>query len=192
MKKKRIGIFGGSFNPCTKGHVKVAETVLSFDLVDQVWFMPCFSHNLGKIPADAYHRIEMIHRSIKNKDSMLVCLHEIQKKSDGKFYNTMKSLIESYKHVNFYAIIGMDCANEIEKWYKWKELLKIVPFIVVQRKGYITKPLKWPSTVMFKNSEKDYSSTQARDAIINNDNDLQQKIMYKDVIKYIKQNRLYL
>jgi len=191
-QKIRVGIFGGSFNPCTKSHVEVAETVLSYDLVDQVWFMPCFSHNLGKISTDSFHRIEMIYRSIKHKDNMLVCLHEIQKKSDGKFYNTIRSLMESYKHINFYVIIGMDCAIEIDKWYKWEDLLKTVPFIVFQREGYNDEELKWdPSTVVFKKHKKDYSSTQAREAIANNDNDLQQKIMYKNVIKYIKQNGLY-
>ena len=195
----RIGILGGSFNPCTKGHIKVADMVLKQGFVDQVWLMPNFVHNLGKLSADALHRVEMLHRSIKGKKNLVVCLHEVNKETDGKLYNTMSELIDTYPHIIFSCIIGMDCALEINNWYNWKNLIEEYPFIVVNRQGYDWESNKdnpmWfecePHIIIKDKTKHEYSSTLARKAIKNKDNNLQERLMYRSVIDYIKINELY-
>jgi len=42
MSKTRIGIFGGSFDPPTKGHLHIAEHLLDSDVVDEVMFVPAY------------------------------------------------------------------------------------------------------------------------------------------------------
>lgn len=42
--KMKVALFGGTFNPSTKGHIKIARTVLDQNLIDRVWFVPNDKH----------------------------------------------------------------------------------------------------------------------------------------------------
>jgi nicotinate-nucleotide adenylyltransferase len=42
MKKERIGLFGGTFNPIHSGHLKAAEIVLNRFFLDEVLFIPSY------------------------------------------------------------------------------------------------------------------------------------------------------
>ena len=55
---RRVGLFGGSFNPPHVAHQLVALYVLE-TLVDEVWFVPTYSHPFGKDLAAYDHRIAM-------------------------------------------------------------------------------------------------------------------------------------
>jgi nicotinic acid mononucleotide adenylyltransferase len=95
----------------------------------------------------------------------------------------------------------MDCAIEMERWYQWDKLIKLVPFIIVHRKNYncdyVTTGSRcfwfWnpPHVVWDFEFDKDYSSTKARLAIYNNDIEMQHELMHENVIEYIKENKLY-
>lgn len=202
MKKKhktspKVGIFGGSFNPPHKGHIKICDHIIKQKLVDQIWLMPCFNHNMGKLAADPLHRIEMLHRCIKGKKSLSVSMHEILHESDGKMFNTMTELVHTFPHIDFSIIVGMDCAIDVHKhWYKGTELTDMFRFIIVNRYDF-----NYPDSehwfnhrdhlVTKINFNTEYSSTLARKSIINNDNELQEKLMIRPVINYIKVNNLY-
>jgi len=201
--RKRVGILGGSFNPVTKGHINIAEMVLKHNLVDQIWLLPCFKHNLGKVSISSIHRVEMLYSSIKRKKNIDICLYEIENEADGKLYETMFDLSAIYSDIDYSIIIGMDVAFEINKWYNWKKLIETYPFIVINRKGYDYEyandnddNLAWfeykPHIVIKDKTKNDYSSTLARKAIVNNDNNLQEKLMSRSVINYIKRNKLYI
>ena len=196
---KRVALFGGSFNPITKGHIKVANAVLKKYSFDCFWFMPCYNHNLGKSLECQIHRMEMIEKAIKssrNKKMMEVCRYEIVKQSEGKTYNTLTELTEQLKFINFTYVIGMDCAIDIKKWYKWRKLINEFNFIVVERKGYECEDInRWfdhkPHKVLRIDCGSNYSSTEARKAILTDDKELMEKLMYKNVVDYINTQGLY-
>ena len=199
MKKhnrNRIAIFGGSFNPCTKGHIKVAQMILNKNEVDKVWFMPCFNHNFGKLTANPLDRIEMLYRAIKGKKNMEVCLYEVLTESDGKLFNTMEHLIAVNPNTEFKVIIGMDCATQINHWYNWEKLIELVPFIIVAREGYDIDGDRLfchvPHIVIQDKTKYEYSSTLARKSIEKKDRVAQNNLMYRGVINYIEQNGLYI
>ncbi|MEM4260865.1 MAG: nicotinate (nicotinamide) nucleotide adenylyltransferase [Candidatus Woesearchaeota archaeon] len=203
MKKSKVGIFGLSANPPHKGHIKIAERLLQENIIDKIWFMPCYNHYLNKELVDSIHRIEMLHLAIDNsayKKQMDVCLYEIVTKSEGKLYNSMNKLIEMNTNTDFNCIIGLDCANNINKWYRWEDLIKLIPFLIIDREGYKldnNNPFYCnpPHAFIYCYKEENqeiYSSTNARKAIKEDNKDLKEKLLYSNVINYIDEKGLYI
>ena len=60
----RIAIFGGSFNPVTKAHIRTAEYVLESGLFDKVLLQPCYKSFYGKTLESDQNRIDMLNISI--------------------------------------------------------------------------------------------------------------------------------
>lgn len=204
----RIGILGGAFSPITKGHISLAQKVLSENLVDQIWISPCYSHAYNKEMIPPEQRVDMCRIAI-NDDRILVSTSEIAYEMEGGTLVFIKKLKElaafhsSIRHdtikYEFYIIIGLDNANTIDKWINYKELIETVPFIVVSRKGitrdtnvdwYMKEPHKFLDTAEIPET----SSTEVREIIsISGYNDLGKlrELLDEDVLEYIIKNNLY-
>jgi len=206
-----VAIFGGSFNPPTIGHIKVAEAVIDqmripikdtndYSRIHQVIFIPCDKHAFDKELVRGRLRHNMLDIGIwksKYGSKFDVSDIEIDTRTEGKTFNTLMGFKERNSQSKFYCVIGMDCALEIEKWYNWKELINTFPFIVAPRKGYKPDPIyNWfdnPPHIVLKmeDVDVDYSSTEAREAIKKHDEELMRKYLYEDIIKYIESEGLY-
>ena len=140
----KIGLFGGSFNPITKGHILVANNILNTNInLSEIWFMPCNINKKKKL-VKSKHRINMINIAIKSSKKLKLFDYEIKNNLPNDTLNTIKLLNKSKYSVNnkFYFIIGLDVANNLIYWNNYKELINIINFIVIPRKNYIIKN-KW-------------------------------------------------
>jgi len=140
--KTRVGIFGGSFDPPTNAHLQVGEQLVDKKIVDEVWYMPALSTSHGKQLVDFQDRVDMLYELISNSDyfnELHVCLYEKQCDSNGRTLDTMTQFIQYYSQSSidyeFYFIIGMDNALNIHKFYRWNDLINLMPFIVLDRKN---------------------------------------------------------
>lgn len=142
--KRTVALIGGSFNPPHKGHIQLGQSIFDLNMADTVAFMPCNDHAFGKKLIDGGRRIDMLRMALKG-DHMCTFSFEIENRTDGKTFNTVKKLFSSsYGGMyDFKYVIGLDCALEIEKWYKWNELINTVPFIVFPRNGYVAPKNAW-------------------------------------------------
>jgi nicotinate-nucleotide adenylyltransferase len=193
-----IGLFGGSFNPITNSHVKLSKKILNSNInLKEIWFMPSNSND-KKFLIDSYHRINMIKIAIQNIDKLKIFDFEIINKLPCNTLNTIKLLnkTEIIKKYKFYFIIGLDVANNLIKWKNYKELINIIDFIVIPRIGYEIKN-DWflKNNHLFLNNIiiEELSSTLFRKLYIKNKyhkNNLE-KIINKNVLKYILNNDLY-
>lgn len=135
---KRIGILGGTFNPIHNGHLLMAEQVYDKLKLDEVWFMPNKKppHAESKETlADAY-RVDMIALAIE--DNPHFRLEGIELDRVGKSYtvDTMEILTTLYPTYEFYFIIGADMIEDLPKWHRINDLIKMVHFVGVGREGY--------------------------------------------------------
>lgn len=163
MKSMRIGIFGGSFNPIHKDHIKEIKSVLKKELVDEVWITPCKRHPFDKSLVKWKHRLNMIRLAIKNMGKVKICAIEL--KSRGKSYtiNTLRKLKRKYPH-KFFLIVGSDIPYEIKRWHRYKPLLKEAEFIMFKRKGYpIRKVAGMKIAYLITKNAADISSTAIRE-----------------------------
>lgn len=199
-RKFKIAIYGGAFDPVTKGHIDVANFLLNSGQFDQVWIMPAYKHMYGKKMANSLERTRMIDLSINDK-RITIFNFEIDNKLFGETYKTVKLLLSDVHYTDlydFYFVMGLDNANTFDKWVNYKELEKIAKFIVVSRKGIEeNKNINWyfkEPHIYLKDTEgiiSDTSSTLAKYYIAQEDEEGLKMQLDPKVIHYIKENFLY-
>ncbi|PKR79059.1 nicotinic acid mononucleotide adenylyltransferase [Halalkalibacillus sediminis] len=134
---KKIGLFGGTFDPPHIGHIQLVKTVLESLELDEVWLIPTYTppHKEGA-RADSQHRLNMLRLLIDGEDQLSIST--IEYKREGKSYtlDTVKELKKLYPKNQFYFIIGGDMIDYLPKWHRIDELKQLIQFVGVQRKGY--------------------------------------------------------
>lgn len=162
LKARRIGLFGGTFNPIHYGHLKMADEARKSFKLDIVYFIPNGNppHKKKEL-LPAKKRYELVKKAIKGNKYFQVLDVEIKKKKPSYTIDTVKKFLNSkilrfpnpQSHLPhsphlFYFLIGQDAFEELETWNKVDELVKLVEFIVFPRgkKKIIPskiKNLKW-------------------------------------------------
>jgi nicotinate-nucleotide adenylyltransferase len=185
----KIGLFGGSFNPIHKDHVRIVKYTLEKKLVDEVWMMPCKIHAFGKNLASEKDRVKMIELATENLDNVKICDVELKSNSINYTADTIKQLKRQYDH-QFYFIIGFDILNDIHKWYKHKQLFNEIEFIAFKRRNYGFKKvaeMKIPYLIEWK--DKDISSTLVREKVRKGES--LNNLVPEGVAGYIAKYKLY-
>ncbi len=141
--KKRIGIFGGAFDPPHAAHVMVATYALCCANIDELIIIPCASHPFDKNMTSFELRFKMAELAFSYmSDRIHIDPIESKLPYPSYTYNTVVELRKKYKDSDFVLIIGSDNAEKLDKWYKIEELKQLVEFFVVERagKGIISFP----------------------------------------------------
>ena len=140
--KKKIGIFGGSFDPPTQAHLQVGEELLDKGVVNEVWYMPALHTSHGKVLSSFDARVDMLMRMISSSTFHFGELHMTRWEAhiddnNGRTLDTMTKFLKEYNKTHpdceFYFIVGMDNALNIHKFYKWHDLINLMPFIILDR-----------------------------------------------------------
>ena len=137
--KKRVGIFGGTFDPIHLGHLIVAETLMDEFLLDRVVFIPAAvpPHKLGQEISDARHRYMMTMLAICSNPRFQASDMEMRRTGPSYSRDTLAELIREHGgETEFYFIVGADSIHDIEKWYH--------PAHLEQNRGaFVHVPLYW-------------------------------------------------
>lgn len=139
MKKIKIGIFGGTFNPPHIGHINIAISAYEQINLNKIIFIPTSKPLYKAIPknsANFNQRICMIKLAIENLFFAEINNMEIYNKKINYTFNTIKELrknIYMNKNIKFYFIVGTDMFLDIHKWYRFSDLIKLISFIVFPR-----------------------------------------------------------
>ena len=138
------GILGGVFNPPHLGHLLIAQQVLDFTDIEEIWFMPNYGQHPPKAGvAPVVDRVAMT-KLLKLPQTRVSTL-EIDHRLDGNTINLIPYLPKEHR---FTFIMGSDWLPGFTKWGKWQELIKVLPFLVVPRAGYSSTPLYPNMTVL--------------------------------------------
>jgi nicotinate-nucleotide adenylyltransferase len=138
---RRIGLFGGSFNPPHVAHQLVALYVLE-TILDEVWFLPTYSHPFGKQLAAYDHRIAMCELAaapLGARASVSRAEQELATRPDFVASHTLdliEHVIAKHTDAKFHLVIGADILGETDKWHRWDEVTRLAPPIVIGRSGY--------------------------------------------------------
>lgn len=132
---RKIGIFGGSFDPPHNAHVDIAKLVTEQIPLDLLFFVPSYRSPLQVKPplASAQHRLAMINMIAENNPNWEVLTFEVDQKRPVTSYETTKYLIGLEPQARYYLIIGGDQAANLGQWYKWENLTELVQVVCVSR-----------------------------------------------------------
>lgn len=195
-RKKNAGIFGGTFNPPHIGHLDIAREAKSRFGLEKVFFVPSFTppHKDPKAVLDSRHRAEMVKLLIQGTQDLIFSDYEISKKTVSFSIDTIRYFETEFPDTRFYFIIGSDSFYSIDTWKEHSQVLKLIDFIVYERKGSPKEKVmkKFPgqeNIFWIENRYIHLASSDIREKIkqgISCTEDLGEK-----VCRYIMENKLY-
>ncbi|RPH34498.1 MAG: nicotinate-nucleotide adenylyltransferase [Bacteroidales bacterium] len=189
----RTGLYFGSFNPFHKGHLAIANYIVDFTEVDEIWFVVSPQNPLKDKDSLApdHHRLEMVKRAIPfNENRMMVCDIEMSMPRPSYTVDTIKELKIKYPNRTFYIILGSDSMDSITKWKDYDDLLYNNKILIYPREGSNTDELTKKYPIKIINAPLvNYSSTQIRQLIMDGEN--VQCYLPEYILEYINDLGLY-
>lgn len=186
---KKIGIFGGTFDPIHNQHLNIAKTAYIKLKLDEVWILPTKKNPLkNNVSATTEQRIAMIKLTIKNLKWLKLNEYELKSKSKVNYsIDTIKYLTKTYPDTEFFFIIGSDNLATLVQWKNINELSNLVKIIVVNRPHYpqtIKLMKKYHCENLVVAPTSDISSSKIR----NGENI---ELLNQKIIDYINENLIY-
>lgn len=169
--KRKVGLFFGSFNPIHVGHLIIANYIVNFTILDEVWFVvsPHNPFKDKKSLGNMYDRLEMVNLAIEGQDNLKACDIEFSLPQPSYTIDTLTHLDEKYPSKEFTLIMGEDNLLGLSKWKNADIILRDYKIIVYPRPGYDANELKdHPSVIMTDTPVMEISSTFLRKAIKEN------------------------
>jgi nicotinate-nucleotide adenylyltransferase len=144
LKLKRLGIFGGSFNPIHNGHLTIASQVRERLQLDRILFIPTGEppHKQDGALASAKDRYEMVRLAIAGTPSFDVSDIEVQRRGKSFSIDTIRELQRQHgPGTKLYFLIGLDAFLDFPTWKEPQALLNACRFVVISRPGQVFQSL---------------------------------------------------
>ena len=191
-----IALLFGSFNPIHNGHLAMAHAALQSNKIDEVWFVvsphnPLKSRNTL---APANDRAHMVSLALQNESNIKICTVEFNMPTPSYTIHTIKKLKRHFHEHVFFLLCGTDVVNSLPAWYKFKEIIQEMKFLVCSREienQFASHSLvqEFPEQFEFIDfNPVEISSTQIRESISNSGKSSQ---VAERVLDYIIVQRLY-
>jgi len=137
-RKKRVGLFGGTFNPVHLGHLRVAEQIQARFGLDEVLFIPSSipPHKEAGDIAPARDRMAMVQLAIAGHAGFVASPIEVRARRKSYSIITLTKIKKIYPEALIFFILGADAFLDIETWKSYREVLTQCRFIIVRRPGY--------------------------------------------------------
>ena len=219
--RKRIAIYGGTFDPVHSGHLEVARRVSQLFVIDEFLFVPAMAapHKLDREVSPALHRYAML--ALATNAEPRLCISTFELDGPGRQY-TVDTLLHFRSRfsesADLFFVMGADSWAEITTWREWRRLLTLANLIVVTRPGYEISAAQVgeetaASVVDLRGSTEsggaatsepgsqkvfvtdavmlDVSATEIRRAAGENDSEKLNKLVPLEVAEYIRKYRLF-
>ena len=128
-------IFGGTFNPLHIGHYEMLSALEKDNRIEEIWLMPdrIPPHKVCDFLAEDRDRIEMCRIVAEDFKKTRLCLAEFERQGKSYTYDTVTEFREKYPKKNFTFVCGGDMLISFDKWYRYEELMRLIPFTVFRR-----------------------------------------------------------
>lgn len=170
----KIGVYGGSFNPCHLMHKKIVETLLNSYGFDRIIILPTGNYYRKSNLLKGEERIKMLKLMFDDNPKVILCDYEF-KNNLICTYRSMDYLSNMYKGDTLYFILGSDNLLNLHTWKRYEYLLDTYNLLVISRKDIdaskeIEKYSKYKGNFVLLDLDIDgISSSRIRESIYNND-----------------------
>lgn len=193
---KKIGLFGGTFDPIHFGHLNLAIHLFEAHHLDRVLFCPVSQSPFKKerSAAGKDHRKEMTRIGIEGFSGFELFLFEMEKGGVSYTVETLRHLREKERFAELFLLLSQESVHSFHRWHHAEEIVSLARPIIGMREG-------WKGTIPPSPIEKELalgltptplmeiSSTSVRERL--------KKNLYcghlvpGKVLDYIEQNQLY-
>jgi nicotinate-nucleotide adenylyltransferase len=165
-QKKRIGLFGGSFDPVHAGHITLAKQALEELALDKVIFIPAKKppHKQSHYLAAPKHRIKMLSLATCGIKKTGISYYELEKKQTTFTYQTIEYFKQQYPNADIFFIMGSDSIRQVKRWKKPKLVISLCMLVVGKRgKAAIQRAIDIENTCILRKTIPSISSSQIRE-----------------------------
>ena len=199
-EKKKIGVFGGTFDPVHLGHIMIVEDVKQSLELPEILIIPAGQPQtkITESVTPARQRLEMLEMAIKGKPGLSISTLEIERKGPTFTVDTLVELKNKYKNYEIYFILGWDSLEQLPTWHEPSRVINLCYLVAVPRPGVKKPSLKGLEGVLPGIAEKvifmdkpkiDISATEIRELAANGESI--SHLVPEEVEKYIQKHKLY-
>lgn len=124
---KKVGLFFGTFNPIHIGHLVIANYMVEFSDLEEVWFVitPRSPFKMKKSLLDNNHRYQMVYEAVKDYPNLKASTIEFKLSQPNYTINTLVHLEANYAdQCEFALIMGEDNLQHFHKWKNYEAILE--------------------------------------------------------------------
>ncbi|MFW5714250.1 MAG: nicotinate-nucleotide adenylyltransferase [Brevefilum sp.] len=136
MEKKRLGIFGGTFDPPHVGHlILAAEARDQLELDCTVWVLtPDPPHKRGKNISPLPQRLRMVELAVEEDAGFRLSHVDIERPGPHYSVDTVKILKDKYPDQALIYLMGGDSLQDLPNWHRSHDFLRLLDGIGVMRR----------------------------------------------------------
>lgn len=132
---KRLGIFGGSFDPPHIAHIALAKhAIAQFDLNELRIIPTGDAWHKARTLTPSPHRLAMTRLAFADVAHTVVDPREIDRQGATYTVDTLQELKAEQPQADVFLFIGADQANAFKTWHRWQEILGLATVVVAERK----------------------------------------------------------
>jgi nicotinate-nucleotide adenylyltransferase len=137
MTLKKVGIFGGTFDPIHHAHLILARDALDALDLEKVIFVPAAAspHKLDQKLAPPDVRLEMLRAAIESEPGFGFDPMELQRSAPSYAVETIEAFRQRDPDAELFYLLGEDNVDRLETWHRFAELSQMVQFVVLDRTG---------------------------------------------------------
>ncbi len=192
--KKRVGLFGGTFDPVHNGHISIAKSFIESSLIDELWILltPFPPHKDGNKHAYYEHRKDMLELAFFGINNIQILTIENELPKPSYSFNTIKYVKETYPNVKFLYCMGEDNIANFYTWKHHKEILDEVELLVALRPGVDHSEVK--DYILARTTFADHTPISVSSSMIKekiDQKELLTSLLPKKVLDFIGSKDLY-
>jgi len=188
----KVGLFFGSFNPIHIGHLAIANYMLEYSDLDEIWLVISPQNPLKKKKTllNEYDRLKMVELALHDDFKIKACDIEFNLPKPSYTIDTLTYLTERNPKHSFVLIAGTDNFQSFHKWKNYEQILNQHKIYVYPRPGYKLGEFENHKSVKLIHAPlMEISSSFIRESIKNNKN--VRYFIPSEVYKYIEKMNFY-
>jgi nicotinate-nucleotide adenylyltransferase len=133
---RKIGIYGGTFDPIHHAHLVLARQAREELDLEQVIFVPAAVSPFKEAPAaDGEVRLRMVRAAIADEPGFVADDFELRRPPPSYTFDSIQHFRQQFKDAEIHCLIGEDNVAGLSRWHRFEELGRLVQFVVLNRTG---------------------------------------------------------
>jgi len=188
---RRVGVFGGTFDPPHLGHLALAEWARGRLGLSRVLFVPAGQppHKRARAVTPATHRLAMTRLAARGNPAFVVSDIEAAREGPSFTVDTLRALKASERGARLVLVLGEDSLDEFGTWRDPAGILKLATLAVAERPGRRAGRTRHPRCTWLGNPRLEISSSVLRRRV--REGRSLRYLVPDAVIAYIRRHRLY-